>query len=122
MRYRKLCERKKREEVIRWEKEVKEARTEEQIWKIINRERKNRKRVNEGIEMKEWEIYFKELLGRVEWRVVNGAREEFREEEEEEIGRDELRRVIKKLKDRKALGGDGIPNEVWKYGVEEVEE
>lgn len=53
LRYRKLCERKKGEKVIRWEKEVKEARTEEQIWKIINRERKNRKRVNEGIKMKE---------------------------------------------------------------------
>lgn len=52
--------------------------------------------------MKEWEVYFKELLGGVEWRVVNGAREEFREEEEEEIGRDELRKVIRKLKDRKA--------------------
>lgn len=33
--------------------------------------------------MKEWEVYFKELLGRVEWRVINEAREEFREEEEE---------------------------------------
>lgn len=72
--------------------------------------------------MKEWEIYFKGLLGGVEWRVVNGAGEEFREDEEEEIEREELRRVIRKLKDRKALGGNGIPNEVWKYGGEEVEE
>lgn len=65
--------------------------------------------------MKEWEVYFKKLLGNVKWRVVNRAGEEFREDEEEEIGRDELRRVIRKLKDKKALGGDGIPNEVWKY-------
>jgi len=113
LRYRRLCE-KKREEVVRWEKEVKEAKTEGQVWKIVNKERKSRKRVNEGIEMEEWEIYFKGLLGGVEWRVVSGAGGKFREDEEEEIGRDEFRRVIRKLKDRKALGGDGIPNEVWK--------
>lgn len=29
---------------------------------------------------------------------------------------------MRKLKDGKAVGGDGIPNEVWKYGEEEVEE
>ena len=29
---------------------------------------------------------------------------------------DEMVRVIKGLKDGKALGGDGIPAEVWKYG------
>lgn len=52
LRYRKLCERKKREEVIRWEKEVKEARTKEQIWKIINREKEGgskRRNRNEGM-------------------------------------------------------------------------
>lgn len=38
LRYRRLCEKKKREEIVRWTKEG-------QIWKIINRERKNRKRV-----------------------------------------------------------------------------
>lgn len=52
----------------------------------------------------------------MEWRVVNGAGEEFREDKEEEIGREELRRVIRKLQDRKALEGNGILNEVWKYG------
>lgn len=39
------------------------------IWKIINRERK-RRRINEGIEMREWNEYYKSLLGGVEWRVV----------------------------------------------------
>lgn len=38
LKYRRLCEKKKREEIVRWIKEG-------QIWKIINRERKNRKRV-----------------------------------------------------------------------------
>ncbi|CAD6201952.1 GSCOCG00002869001-RA-CDS, partial [Cotesia congregata] len=28
--------------------------------------------------------------------------------------------MVKKLKDYKAMGEDGIPNEVWKYGGEEL--
>lgn len=35
---------------------------------------------------------------------------------EEELEREEVRRVIKKLKDGKAMESDGIPNKVWKYG------
>lgn len=57
------CEGKKREEVERWEREIKEVRTEAQAWKIVNRERKRRKRINEGIEVEEWDGYFKGLLG-----------------------------------------------------------
>lgn len=51
-RYKEVCE-EKNNELERWEKEVKEANTEEQIWKIVNRERKRRK-VNEESEMREW--------------------------------------------------------------------
>lgn len=29
---------------------------------------------------------------------------------------------MRKVKDKKAMGRDGIPNEVWKYGGEEVRE
>lgn len=29
-----------------------------------------------------------------------------------------MRRVIGKLKERKAIGRDGVPNEIWKYGGE----
>lgn len=53
-----MCEEKKRKQ--RWEKEMKEAKTNEQVWKIVNRERK---RIKEGIEMREWEKYFTGLLG-----------------------------------------------------------
>lgn len=40
------------------------ARTEGQVWKIVNRERCRRRRINEGIKIEEWEEYFRELLGK----------------------------------------------------------
>lgn len=40
---------------------------------------------------------------------------------EERIGRGEILVAIKRLKDGKAAGIDGILGEVWKYGGEEVE-
>lgn len=49
--YEKLCDRKKREENERWEKLVAEARREENVWEVVNRQRKRRKEMNEGIEM-----------------------------------------------------------------------
>lgn len=36
------------------------------------------------------------------------------EDKEEEISRDELKKIIRKLKDGKATAGEGIPNEVWR--------
>lgn len=36
------------------------------MWEIVNKERKRRGRVNEGIEEVEWRDYFMDLLGRVE--------------------------------------------------------
>lgn len=44
--------RKKRES---WEREIEEMKTEEQMWKVINRERKRKNGVKEEIKMKEWE-------------------------------------------------------------------
>lgn len=37
-------------------------------------------------------------------------------DEEKEMGREEVRDVMRKSKDGKVVGSDGIPNEVWKYG------
>lgn len=49
-----------------------------------------------------------------EGRRVNGGGDG-----KEEISREELRQVIRKLKDGKVMGEDGIPNKVWKYGGED---
>ncbi|KMQ85641.1 hypothetical protein RF55_15674 [Lasius niger] len=115
--YGKLCLRKKGEENERWEKLAQEARTEGQVWEIVRRERrKGEGGSGEGIEMREWNDYFKELLGGVEGKVTLGAYGEMRGDGEEALGKEEVRRAIDKMRDKKAVGIDGIPAEVWKYG------
>lgn len=51
--YRKLCEEKKRKEKENLEKEVGMVRTEGQVWKVINKERKKKKRIKDGIRIEE---------------------------------------------------------------------
>lgn len=53
-------------------KKIKKARAKKQIWKIINRERKWRKKVNKDIEMNKWDEHFRRLLSGVGERVVKG--------------------------------------------------
>lgn len=120
--YRKLCEEKRKKERERWEKEIEGVKTESQVWRVVNRERRKRGGVNEGIEMKEWESYFRELLGGVKERVRGERIGDREEEREEEISMGEIDRVVKMLKAGKAAGGDGIGNEVWKFGGKEVRE
>ncbi|XP_071572354.1 uncharacterized protein [Temnothorax nylanderi] len=117
--YRDMCERKKKEEKERMIREIEEARTEGEVWKLIGRARKRRKRVNEEIKQEEWKEYFMELMGGMENRVVKGEGDGNRQEEEE-IELEEVRNVIKKLKTGKAIGNDGILNEAWKYGGEKM--
>lgn len=91
---------------------MREARTEEQIWKIVNGERNKRKKVSEGIRMKEWDQYFRGLLGGVEWKTVWDKGREEGENEQEELRREEFKKAVSRMKDRKAMGEDGIVNEV----------
>jgi len=89
----------------------------------VKRERKRKKEINANIQKEEWREYFMRLLGGREDRVVRGEqRGEEEVIEEEEISREEVRKTIEGLKVGKAMGVDGIPNEVWKYGGEELEE
>lgn len=44
---------KKRRETERWVRKIAEARRDTEMWEVINRERKKRKRVNVEIEMGE---------------------------------------------------------------------
>lgn len=70
--YKELCERKKKEENERWEKEAAEAKSENKVWEIVNKERKRKKKISEEIEIRDWKEYFMNLLGGVERRVIKG--------------------------------------------------
>ncbi|XP_071572942.1 uncharacterized protein [Temnothorax nylanderi] len=122
--FKELCKRKKEEENLRWERKAEEARRESEVWEIVNKERRKRRGIEEGIEKGEWKEHFMKLLGGVEGRVrmgKEGVREEKEGEEEGEISLGEMKRVMRKLKDGKAMGRDGIPSEVWKRGGKELE-
>lgn len=92
----------KRRKNGRWEKRVMEAKRVNELWEIVNKERRARKRVSENIEMEVWKEHFMRLRRGVECRVVKGERRgEGAGVFEEKIGREEIRRVIGKIKDGK---------------------
>ncbi|KMQ83443.1 axoneme-associated protein, partial [Lasius niger] len=113
--YKEMCERKKKEEGERLIRKAGEARTESKVWEIVNRERRKGKGVDEGIQMKEWKEYFMGLLGGVEERVRRGRERRNRREMEKEIEWEEINKIMNNLKLNRAMGLDGIPNEVWRY-------
>lgn len=88
---------------------------------VINKDRKRRKRVNEGTDMDKWKNYFMELL-RVWRKGAERGEEREGKDGEEELRKKEIGRVVRGLKERKAVGVEGLANEIWKYTGEEVEE
>src|SRR5436190_6995869 len=100
-RYKKLLEEKKRKENERWEKEIREIKREGQVWEVVRKERRKWKRVNEEIKMEEWDEYFRGLLGGVDRRVVRGTRRGNEEDEEEDVSREEIRTVLKGMREKK---------------------
>jgi len=88
------------------------VRRENEVWELINRERK--RRINERIEIENWKKntsrYFTLLRRRSGGKSNNGRREELRGEgdKETELDRKEIREAIKKLKDGKAISGKGF--------------
>lgn len=90
---------------------VREIRTIEQVWEVVN-ERKRSGRVNDGILMSEWKNYFKKLLGGgVSWKVVRGM-QVWNKENGEDLRREEVVVVVRKMRNGKATKTDGILAEV----------
>ncbi|KMQ91571.1 hypothetical protein RF55_8544 [Lasius niger] len=56
---------KRREENERWEKELSEIKTEGQVWEVVRRERRRKKRANEDIKMEEWDRQLSKEKGKM---------------------------------------------------------
>lgn len=54
--------------------------------------------------------------------MVLGDRRERDLGEEEDIGKEEVIKTIKKLRDGKVAEGDGIPVELWKHERKQIQE
>lgn len=50
-------------------KEVEQAVNEGEMWKIVNKGKKKRKRIEEGIKEDDWKAHFMRLLGGVKHRI-----------------------------------------------------
>ncbi|KAH0814154.1 hypothetical protein GEV33_008637 [Tenebrio molitor] len=117
-RYKLVCKEKKEKKRMEEEMKMKGIKTEEEVWRYIYRERKKKGEiVSDRITMEEWRKYFSELLGGEENRQEKEKRQH-RVGEIEEITREELEQQLRKLKRKKAPGRDGIQNESWIYGTE----
>lgn len=70
----------------------------------------------------EWKKYFMRLLREVEHKIVREVRRASGEKSlEKNIGKEKIRKVIKKLKGGKAAGINGTLSEAWKYGEKRLE-
>lgn len=78
--YKKICERKKREDNEKWMEEAKGAKTGQQVRKLINRGRRRRRGLEGGIK-ELWEEYCKKLLESVDKRNVKEIRRRVNERE-----------------------------------------
>lgn len=120
--YRKKC--RERKEEVKKEEEIKIRRIhkESDVWKYINRNRKEKERTSDRIQKHEWREHFMKLLeGENEVRDDGEAGEED-ESEDDRIEKDEMMRQIQRLKKGKAPGKDEIENEAWIYGTDEMME
>lgn len=114
--YKKYCEDKKKEWKGKEEKEIANISKEKEVWKYVNKERKNRTQRSAAITGKQWKSHFMKLLEGDEkrkWTEVKTWKTQ-----SEEITREEVDRQIGKLKKQKATGVDEIPNEAWKFITE----
>ncbi|XP_076660673.1 uncharacterized protein LOC143364045, partial [Halictus rubicundus] len=120
-KYKKLCEEKKEQERERILIEAGKANTEGKVWEFLRKMRGGKGGgMMKEIEMETWKEYFMGLLGGVETKIEGGGKRRGRGTGEEEIGMEEIERVIRRLKDGKAAGEDEMGNEIWRYGGENI--
>ena len=115
-----MCREKEEKKQKEVEEEMKNIKTEGEAWKFISRMRKKKEGISEKIESREWRDYFKEMFNGLDEKKMDNWERIIREEEEEELGDEEIEEQMKKLKKGKAGGSDGLSNEVWFYSSRET--
>lgn len=127
---------KEREEFEKKEKEkLQSIRTEEEVWRYINKFKKKKEKIDENIDLESWKAHFMDLLRgsnerkitRIEMNEDMESKKQERvddevEETEQQQMREELIAQLKKLKKGKAPGEDGIENEAWRLMPKEIGE
>lgn len=114
--YRILIDRKKEEHKEEEWKAAKEDKTGKKFWNLVNRQRKRRNNIDEEITMEEWTEHFKKQFdGKL---TKPGKKNKESKTYENEIELEEIKKVIKEMKKKKAPGSDQIPNEAWIYASE----
>lgn len=111
-----FLKRKRKEKHEEEEAELRNIKKDSEIWKYINKKKKRKEWTENNIE--EWRIYFMKLLGRREEneKEISCAKTEMQgENEEKELGEEEIGEAVMKMKHKKA-GIDGIPAETWRFG------
>ncbi|XP_024884387.1 uncharacterized protein LOC112462700 [Temnothorax curvispinosus] len=110
-----LCEKKREEWSKKEMEELNGIRTESEVWKYINKERKIRDKVSEEISTEGWRQHFMGVLEGTDERILREERKEGNDEEE-------IEKQIRRLRRGKAAGPDGIKSEAWKFCRGQVRE
>ena len=104
-------------------KQLRQLTNEKDVWKYLTGSRKRREKIENNITNEEGKNHFVTLLEGSEERKLGDSRQTCEEEEEKEkekITAREIKEAWNMLKKKKAAGPDGIPNEVWIYGGEDL--
>ncbi|XP_047502957.1 uncharacterized protein LOC125048337 [Penaeus chinensis] len=99
--------------VLRMAKQKDKNSTDIYQMKLIKSEEGNVLTKDEEI-LERWRTYFMRLMNKENPREVREGEQAENWEEVETITEDEVKRMLKKMKNRKAVGPDNLPIEVWK--------
>lgn len=120
--YKEWCKKKKTEFEKEEEEKIKHIKTEQEVWKYINKFRNKREAIDTEIEIEEWREHFMQRFQGKGNREILEEEEEEKEKTEEqdeirnedELNIEEVIEQVKKLKTKKAPGEDSLENEFWK--------
>lgn len=101
-----------------WREKIESVKTEFDMLNLIRNERKKKEGICETITDEDWRNHFKDLFEGEE--IEEGRETEDRLKGELTFTDEEIELQIKKLKKNKATGEDGIKNEAWLYGPDNV--